>query len=199
MKRKQPHPLLSPEQIHCLLSHQIISTQLPWLGGQDEVIENHLRTLCTLVMQKTRTESKIEWDHYGCGYASFVDAWFYRPTADFYITPLTCPKVHCTGLVVLLSRLSPYFVLMEANKFWDDTGDGGGYLPDFRMLDDFKNPAVIELASQVQILLEEQGLIRAYKEQLSERLPVGLEVPTILADFDEQGFTQYDALFHWED
>jgi hypothetical protein len=52
------------------------------------------------------------------------------------------------------------------------------------------------LAGQVQPVLESHGLVRAVREQLSEPLPAGLSVPTILTN---RGFTQFDALFYWED
>jgi hypothetical protein len=48
----------------------------------------------------------------------------------------------------------------------------------------------------VQPVLESCGFIRAVRKQLSEPLPSNLRVPTILTD---RGFTQFDALFYWED
>jgi hypothetical protein len=63
-------------------------------------------------------------------------------------------------------------------------------------LDVLETKGVSLLARQVQSVLESRGFIRAFREQLSEPLPSGLQVPTILSDGD---FTQYDALFYWED
>nr|WP_225084726.1 RNA ligase family protein [Pectobacterium colocasium] len=37
---------------------------------------------------------------------------------------------------------------------------------------------------------------KAVQEQLTSLLPTGTRVPTVLTD---RGFTQFDALFHWED
>jgi hypothetical protein len=78
------------------------------------------------------------------------------------------------------------------------TGTHGGshYLPEFNMLDRFETQAVAILAQQVQPILEDQGLVRVAKEQLEEPLVRGLHVPTILTD---RGYTQFDALFYWED
>ena len=64
------------------------------------------------------------------------------------------------------------------------------------MLDKLEAKSVSLLAGQVQPVLESHGLVRALREQLSEPLPAGLSVPTILT---ARGFTQFDALFYWED
>lgn len=85
---------------------------------------------------------------------------------------------------------------MESEKQWDVHGGGYQALPELEMIDRLETPVVIELSQQVQSELEKCGLVRAYKEQLTSLLPTGTRVPTVLTD---RGFTQFDALFHWED
>ena len=188
-------PLLSTEEIERLLLGEPISTRRPWASNDDRLVEEHLRYVCDAVMSITKTEARIEWGHYGSGYASFVDAWFYRTTPEFNVVqPLGHGEEH-TGLVVLLSRLSPYFAFMEGEKRWHEQGSSS-YLPNFNMLDRLESEGVALLAEQVQSILEGHGLIRVYQEQVSESLPPSCHVPTILAD---NGFTQFDALFYWED
>jgi hypothetical protein len=188
-------PLLSHREIESLPSQQTISERHPWVTNEVRVIEAHLRDACAAVTRATRSESWVEWGHYGSGYASFVDAWFYKTTSDFNVKrPIRHGEGH-TGLVVLLSRLSPYFVFMEGEKHWHAHG-GSSYLPEFAMFDKLETESVSLLARQAQPVLESCGLIRAVREQLSEPLPSSLRVPTILAD---RGFTQFDALFYWED
>ncbi|MEL0577573.1 hypothetical protein AACK17_03315 [Pectobacterium punjabense] len=191
-------PLLSSHEITRLLLHpvsQCISDEYPWVSNDETLIDKHFKGVCAQVMRLTNTQSRIEWNHYGSGYASFVDAWFYKNTPDFDVKrPLRCGEEH-TGLTVLLSRLSPYFVFMESEKNWHARG-GSQALPELEMLDRLETPAVIALSQQVQSELEKCGLIRAYKVQLTARLPTGTRVPTVLTD---RGFTQFDALFHWED
>ncbi|WP_254592626.1 hypothetical protein [Pectobacterium polaris] len=97
---------------------------------------------------------------------------------------------------LMLSTTPPYFVLIESEKRWDVHGGGSGALPELEMIDRLETPAVIALSQQVQSELEKCGLVRAYKEQLTSPLPTGTHVPTLLTEHD---FTQFDALFHWED
>jgi hypothetical protein len=188
-------PLLSQLEVESLLSQQTISERHPWVTNDVGLIEAHLMGACAAVTRATRSESRVEWGHYGSGYASFVDAWFYKTTSDFNVKePIPHWEGH-TGLVVLLSRLSPYFVFMEGEKRWHARG-GSSYLPEFAMLDTLETKSELLLARQVQPVLESCGLIRAVRGQLSEPLPSGLRVPTIRTD---RGFTQFDALFYWED
>ncbi|WP_174868405.1 hypothetical protein [Pectobacterium polaris] len=190
-------PLLSPHEISCLLQPvaQCISDEYPWVSNDEQAIEKHFKGVCAQVMRLTNTKSRIEWNHYGSGYASFIDAWFYKNTLDFDVKRPLCHGEEHTGLTVLLSRLSPYFVFMESEKNWHAQG-GSQALPELGMIDRLETPAVIALSQQVQSELEKCGLVRAYKEQLTSLLPTGTRVPTVLTD---RGFTQFDALFHWED
>lgn len=188
-------PLLSGSEVERLLSMKTISHAQPWATNDARIIEGHIKNACAAAERATGTVSRIEWNHYGSGFASFVDAWFYRTTLEFNVKrPIRHGEEH-TGLVVLVSRLSPYFVFMEGEKQWHAKG-GSSYLPDFSMLDAIESSSVLQLAQQVQPVLESHGLIRAYREQLLEPLPTGTKVPTILTD---SGFTQFDALFYWED
>ncbi|WP_431256838.1 hypothetical protein ACQ86G_19320 [Roseateles chitinivorans] len=84
---------------------------------------------------------------------------------------------------------------MEGDKQWHANGSSS-YMPAFDMLDRISTPAVSMLARQVQGVLEEKGFIRVLRAQLEGPLETGLRVPTVMAD---DGFTQFDALFYWED
>jgi hypothetical protein len=188
-------PLLDAAQIHRLLLQQSISDQHPWVTNDSRTIEGHFKHVCAAIVRATGAKSRIAWSHYGSGYASFVDAWFYKATSEFNPRQPVEDGEGYTGLVVLLSRLSPYFVFMEEEQSWTARG-GARYLPQFDMLDRLRSQGVIELARQVQPVLESHGLIRALRTGLSTPLPDGMRVPTVLTD---RGFTQFDALFHWED
>lgn len=189
------NPLLSLPQIEALLSQHSISDLHPWNTNDEETIDGFYKHVCAAVSRATGGLSRIEWDHYGSGYASYIDAWFYKTSPEFDVEkPLHYGNVH-NGLVVLLSRLSPFFVFMEAEKSWHAHG-GSSYLPEFEMIDRLPTKAIADLAHQVQPILESYGLLRASREELMELLPQSLRVPTILTD---RAFSQFDALFYWED
>jgi hypothetical protein len=185
----------SAEDIVRLLAHECVSPKSPWSTNDALKIDSHLTTICEEIEATTGALSRIEWDHYGSGYASFVDAWFYRPTAEFTAKAPAIHGEHYVGLVVLLSRLAAVFVFMEGEKHWHTKG-GSSYLPCFQGVDSFSSPGVIGLAAQVQRVLERQGLRRLSRTELERPLPTGTAVPTILSD---EPFFEFDALFHWED
>lgn len=187
--------LLSPDQVDRLLTQRTITDAHPWVTDDDDSIEAHLKAACAAVNRATGCESKVEWDHYGSGYASYVDAWFYKPIPEFLPERRSGIGEEYTGLVVLFSRLSPYVAFMEGVKQWHAKGSSS-YMPAFSALDRLETPAVSSLARQVQAVLEAQGFIRVLRAQLEAPLAPGVRVPTNLAD---GGFIQFDALFHWED
>lgn len=187
-------PLLSLAAIEQLLDQRSIVDEHPWTSG-DNAVEAHLKAVCAAVARATAAHSRIEWNHYGSGYASFVDAWFYKREPGFAVKqPLDYEDEHI-GLVVLFSRLSRYFVFMEGEKRWDKRR-ATSYLPAFEMVDRFGSSAVAKLGEEVQRVLESFKLIRVYRGSLEEPLPSDISVATNLAD---RGFTQFDALFHWDD
>ena len=192
-------PFLSENEIHRLLSQQAIMGEYPWMSEDQKMVESHFKRTLAEVTRSTKTESRVEWDHYGSGYASFVDVWLYKATPEFrcrtFKRKMLPGEEGYTGLVILLSRLSPCFVFMEGEKQWHPRGSSS-YMPDLDRLDRLETPAVATLAEQVQPILERHALIRVSRAQLETPLAAGIHPPTILTD---RGFTQFDALFYWED
>lgn len=187
--------MFTSEQIDRLLAARTISDQPPWCAGDREQIEQHLKTICSKIEQNANAHSRIEWNHYGSGYASYVDAWFYRPEPDFQLPDHTSGYSAYAGLVVCFSRLAPYFVLMEGDKRWDKTSSGG-YLPGWEMVDEFCFPSVARLAAEIGQMLEWNSFIRLSRDQLAAELHPDYQVPTLLS---ERPFRMFDALFYWED
>jgi hypothetical protein len=187
--------LLTSIEVERLLQGKSISDREPWAAECLGQVDDYLRRVCDEISESTGAASKVEWDHYGSGYASFVDAWFYKDTPDFDVRePMRHGHEH-TGLVVLLSRLSPFVVFMEGERRWHGHG-ASSYLPALEAVDQLETPAVATLALQVELVLQRHGLVRAKKSRLDSALDPGLRVPTILTDGP---FTQFDALFYWED
>ena len=190
-----PLPLLSADQVLRLVSHPqgAITGLHPWCDDE-VVVDAFLRRACDDVAARAGVAARIEWDHYGSGYASFVDAWFYRPTPAFRLPGAHRGEAY-VGLAVLLSRLSPYFVFLQGTKHWHEKG-GSSDMPSLAGIDAIDSRPVADLARTIEPILESHGLVRVRRGQLSSALPAGTAVPTVLGD---PPYTQFDALFHWED
>jgi len=187
--------LLSATEIQTLIAGRAISEKPPWSTNDEAAIDSYYKGVCDAVSRSTTALSRIEWQHYGSGYASFVDAWFYKCSSDFNVNKPSRYGEEHVGLAVLLSRLSPYYVFIEAEQHWHPHGCSG-YLPALGMVDSLQNPGVLRLSEPVQQVLASFGLIRVSRDELAEPLPPNLQVPTILT---EGPYTQFDALFYWED
>ncbi|MBA4019722.1 MAG: hypothetical protein C0483_21365 [Pirellula sp.] len=183
--------VLTDTQIKLLLRQQSISDRWPWSTNDESVIDKNIKDIVVEVCRQASVEDKTEYGHYGSGYASFVDCWLYRPNDTFRIRSGN----NFQGLVVVFSRLSPFYVLGEGAKSWHERG-GGSYLPCFDFVDEIKHQAVSELIPQVTAVLADRGLERLHKSDLDVVLPTSVRVPTILADHENRHF---DALFYWED
>ncbi len=110
--------LLTETQIALLLKQLAISDEWPWATNDEAVIDKNIKDIVAEIRRKLRLEDKTEYGHYGSGYASFVDCWLYRPDAEFRYR--AGDNYH--GLVVLFSRLSPFYVFGQGDKSWDKIG-----------------------------------------------------------------------------
>lgn len=165
----------------------------PWSPRNDDAIEHELQRVVKALAAELKVDFRAEFEHYGSGYASFVDAWFSRRDPSFRRSVGTD---HFTGLVVLLSRQAPVCCFLEGEKSWASNGSSSSYLPAFEGVDALTTEAVVTLSHQVEEWLEGQGYVRLRKAALDRLLPEGVAVPTILTDGP---YREFDALFHWED
>lgn len=187
--------MFTPDEVERLLAASTVSDQAPWNCSDEPEIDLHLKRICSKIERKADVLSRIEWGHYGSGYASYVDAWFYRSRPEFRLQTCAEENNAFVGLVVLLSRLAPYFVFMQGHKTWGDKG-GSSYMPYSEMLDELTNAAVIQLAGDIEPILERNALKRLRKTDLVAELDSKFKVPTILT---HRPFRMFDALFYWED
>ncbi|MFM9942032.1 MAG: hypothetical protein ACKVP7_21315 [Hyphomicrobiaceae bacterium] len=175
--------------------HLWILKQLPPPPAGTKFKPSALPSLIKSIEHKKRLLGRHEFDSYGQGAASFIDAWFYRETAAFRVAGTAANEQSYNGLFVLFSLVGPYVVMGEGAKSWGKRG-GIGYMPSFSMVNQFKRQAVASLATGIEPLIETTGLVRLNKPDLAARLPFEHEVETNLAEGHQRLF---DALFFWID
>src|SRR5579871_754180 len=103
-------------------------TRFPPLRRPIQELESFYADLVKQIRHFTGCADKTEWNHYGSGYASYVDAWFYF--RDGRARKSTAGEDHF-GVYVLLSRLSCFYAVGQGEKAWQRNGTGGFYLPHF--------------------------------------------------------------------
>ncbi|MCE9580729.1 MAG: hypothetical protein K8W52_46845 [Deltaproteobacteria bacterium] len=165
----------------------------PWSPLDEGAVERELGRVVEGLATDLTIEVFAEFDHYGSGYASFVDAWF--GCRD--LSSRGSGDKHVIGLVVLLSRLAPCYCFLEGQRWWNaNRGTSTSYVPSFRGVDALVTDEVIRLATRVEEWLGRQGYVRLGSQALGRLLPADVAVPTILGDGVYRAF---DALFHWDD
>lgn len=188
-------PFFSEVEVARLIGGQPIGEPLPFDPTDDGSMHLFYAGLVQRIERENHLSSRVEWHHYGSGYASFVEAWFYPADSRARLPAFQVGGERHVGLTVLLSRLSRYFVLGQDEKAWSAVGGSGG-LPNFSTVDDVTHPTILALAAPVTALLTARGLQRLSRLELAALLPRDTQVPTILTD---EAFRQFDALFYWED
>jgi hypothetical protein len=186
--------VLNNSEIDSLLRGQPITDEWPWNISDEATIDRHYKDVLAEVCRRCAVLEKSEWNHYGSGYASYVDCWLYQETDEFR----SGPRDHFHGLVILLSRLSHFYVIGEGEKSWHSHG-GVSYMLGFDLVDGVKTPAVARVVEPVCAVLDGRGLVRLRKNQLSDPLPPWTRIPGVLTILSDPPYLHFDALFHWED
>lgn len=169
-------PSLTDANLLDLIHDQPITEQLPWASRDDALISAFYRAI-------VRTVRATHWlgctvsPEPGSGYASFIEAWFYRE-GDY------------RGLAVFFSKLAPYYVIGEGRK--------GVFLLDYERLDVFEHQNVAALVAPVCGVLDHNGLIRLSKAELAHPLP-GSCAGGFYTMITQPPWRHFDALFHWVD
>lgn len=96
---------LTKDQVTRLLEGKSITDQEPWCTENDAVVNAFYQEVVDGICKSFSLRSRVVFDDYGSGYASFVEVWLYQDSDLFRLGPGN----HFIGLVVLLSQLSPFF------------------------------------------------------------------------------------------
>ena len=186
------HMKMNPETIKDIVKGKSISDAWPWNVVDKKSVIGHIKKCIAEINRKLNLKAKSEFNHYGSGYASFVDCFFYSEAKS---TKVNYATTGYTGLIVLFSRLSNFYAYGEGDKTWHKTG-GSSYLPHADMVGSLKDIYNLQIIDKVNDLLAENGWQQLTKEYANQYLGFDISIPTILND---PPFKVFDAIFYWED
>jgi hypothetical protein len=182
------------EDIQALSESKAISADWPWNATQADV-DGAIKGVIANIKRSFNLQDRTVWNSYGSGYSSYVDCFLYNPQHSFRLPDLRAGEEGYVGLVVLFSRLSPFYVFGEGEKSWSDSG-GAGYLLSARSANVVKDEFNLTLLGPVRRSLEERnwiwlspapGLLRPRQQ------------PPLRTNLGEAPFTVFDYVFHWMD
>ncbi|WP_456279105.1 hypothetical protein [Bacillus sp. AK128] len=198
------------EQLKAIISEEPIGETFPYNTKDKNEIEKHIKNLfCTL----NRSESfKCEaiFDHYGSGYASYVDLFCYRrdgssKLSEKYIEKDSLTSIQFEGLVIYISRLAPvaiigkderYKYIIDNDKIKDEFFGAMSMIskpedvldePPHFMVDEFR---------EIKQLLNHKGYTILNKQYLSQNLPFKTKIATLT---EPRQYKVFDAIFYWMD
>jgi len=199
-------------QLHSLIQQKPIGHSFPYNTEAEEQIEAYIQSLFERFKQSKLIQCDAEFDHYGSGYASFVEFFCYKKDGssilnEGYIKEDDITTFQMEGISVYVSRLAPVAVLGwdEREKWIKHKGErrkesfnGFSHLSPESLE---KIPSTYEkLLQEIKQTLSEAGFTLLKRAQVEKPLPFEADIPTSLTlpDFGEE-YKVFDAIFYWSD
>lgn len=193
--------MFTNEQLQAMIRREKISEQYPYSEKDDEVLIHYLKPLLA-EMSRAKIRYTMESDHFGSGYASYIQLFCY--TDDFVMVTEEDGerKEDRRGLFLLISRLAP--VVAIADDAWQfisfdecgvETGNGGTMTdhPDDLVI----APRFEPFANELVRLFMKYHFKVVQKEDMDRLLPFDAHIPTLSRSRGK--YLVWDAVFYWED
>lgn len=198
--------MFSNEQLQELIKGNIVGNTFPYDTKNEAEIEAHMKRLYYRMKRIPNVICEADWDHFGSGYASFVEFFCYRKE-DVIINDdkekYGILEYEKAGIILDVSRLAPVYIIGEGDR-WETirtaTNEviGGGYssLPGHAKLSKVSEKFDL-LVYQLQQALSEFNYEKLVENEMNQRLPFQTKIPTIYREPSE--YMVLDAIFYWED
>lgn len=196
--------MFSNKQLQAMIDGKIIGEKFPYDTNDEREIEAHLRRLFHRMNRIPNVVCEAEWNHFGSGYASFVEFFCYQ-NEDLVVLEEKHGhrEIKMNGLIVDISRLAPVAITGEDERYKtirietnEDIGGGYGSL--------LGGPKLIGVSERLQSLgeqlkraLEEFDYEVLEPEEMNQLLPFKTKIPTLYRE--SRDYTVADAIFYWED
>lgn len=109
--------IFTNKQLQELIHGKIIGTIFPYDTKSDEEIEAHIRRLLYRIKRIPNLICEVEWDHFGSGYASFVEVFCYeREHVKRIATAYGIEELEIEGVLINISRLAPVAIFGDDER-----------------------------------------------------------------------------------
>lgn len=198
------------EQLQTMISEVPIGDTFPYNTKDKNQIEKHIKNLFYTLNRSKSLKCEAILDHYGSGYASYVDFFCYKrdgssKLSEKYIEKDSQTSIQLEGLVIYISRLAPvaiigkddrYKYIIDNDKIKDEffgamsmISKPEGVLdePPHFMVDEFR---------EIKHILTHEGYTILNKQYLSQNLSFKTKISTFT---DPRQYKVFDAIFYWMD
>lgn len=196
--------MFSDKQLQTVIEGNAIGDYFPYDTNNQQEIEAHIRRLFYRLKRIPDLILEAEWDHFGSGYASFVEIFCYRKADIVVVEEKNGEReLEISGIIVDVCRLAPVAIMGEDERF--KTVDiatneeiAGAYSS---LLDDPRRVKVGEKFQAVEYQLSQALEEFGYKilDEAILKQPLSFEAKIATLYRKPGGYKVMDALFYWED
>ncbi|MCI2256194.1 hypothetical protein L2D08_17750 [Domibacillus sp. PGB-M46] len=196
--------MFSNLQLRDLIAGKIVGNKFPYDTDNEQEIEAHIRRLFYRINRIPNLICEAEWNHFGSGYASFVEFFCYLKEDVTVVEEKYGRREEKTeGIIIDICRLAPVAIMGEDDRYKTiriETNEevGGAY---GSLLDGPKRLYISEkfqtIAEKLKQALKEFDYELLEVERINKLLPFQAKIPTF---YREPGdYLIMDAIFYWED
>ncbi|MFF2753325.1 hypothetical protein ACFVR1_06155 [Psychrobacillus sp. NPDC058041] len=196
--------MFSNEQLQALIEGRIVGDKFPYNTNNEQEIEAHIRRLFYRINRIPNLVCEAEWNHFGSGYASFIEFFCYRKEDVTVVEEkYGFQEIKTNGIIIDICRLAPVAIMGEDDRYKKvciETKEVVGGL--YGTILDGSNRLVLNekfklIAEQLKQALKEFKYELLEDEKLKQPLSIQTKIPTIYRKPKE--YLVMDAIFYWED
>ncbi|HLR43271.1 MAG TPA: hypothetical protein VK067_08550 [Pseudogracilibacillus sp.] len=198
--------MYSHEQLQGFIKGEINGNAYPYDTKNVDEVETYLKQLYYQIKRIPNIICEAEFEHYGSGYASFVEFFCYLKEDIVVIKDIEKHGIlehKKIGVLLNVSRLAPVFIYGEDERYEivrTETKEivSGGYSPLPGQTNIFKvNEKFDRVLHELFQVLKTFGYQALDEEYANASLPFQTTIPTIYREAYE--YRVLDVLFYWED
>lgn len=200
----------SNEQLQMMISGKTVGDSYPYNTNDKKQIEQYIQDLFYKLNCSKFIQCEAIFDHYGSGYASYVDIFCYKRDGssklnEEYIEKDLLTSIQLEGLVIYISRLAPVAILgkdirhkavIDTEKVKDEFFSGMGMMSKPEEVLDEAPQFFVEEFPEIKQILKNAGYELLEREYLSQPLPFTTKIQTFT---DPRQYKVFDAIFYWMD
>lgn len=187
-----------------MIDGKSVGNQYPYDTNDEQEIEAYIRHIFYRLKRIPNLIIEAEWDHFGSGYASFVEFFCYQKENVLIVKEINdIQKLEIHGIIIDVCRLAPVAIMGEDERFKTidiitnkEISGGYGTLLDgpsrLHLSEKF-----LSLERELKLALDEFKYEVLDENTVSQPLAFKTNIPTLYRA--SQAYKVMDALFYWED
>lgn len=196
--------MFSNEQLQDLIEGKIVGNGFPYETKDVQEIDAHIRRLFHRINRIPHVVCEAEWNHFGSGYASFIEFFCYRKENQVIVEEkYGYQEIKTEGIVIDICRLAPVAIIGEDNRYQKIRIETNEVV-------NGAHGSILDGANSLRYAEKFQGIVRKIEhalqefdyelltaEEMGQPLPFKAKIPTIYRE--PRAYLVMDAIFYWED